>query len=85
MLRLYVSPGCEFCDKVKDFLKNREILHEIVDVSTTKGGVSAVEDGVCSRKDEKFSCFTPALKKDDGTVLKGFNEGAMAEILDGSL
>jgi len=73
VVKVYSTPTCPWCHKVKDFLKENKIKFEDIDVSSNqKAGQEMVE--------KSGQMGVPVIDV-DGKIIVGFNEGKLKESL----
>ncbi len=73
MIKVYSTPTCPYCDTLKQFLKEKGVEFESVDVSQDK---KALEEMV-----QKTGQMGVPVIDIDGKTVVGFNKGKISELL----
>lgn len=73
MIRIYSTPTCPWCHKVKEYLDSKNIQYQDVDVSTDELGAQEMIA-------KSGQMGVPVLDI-DGKIIVGFNQGAIEEAL----
>jgi len=75
---VYALSTCVWCKRTKQFLKDKDIDHEYVDVDLESGEErKKIETDLASRE-----CYVyPALLIDGRRLIKGFNVNELKEVL----
>lgn len=72
-VKIYSTPECSWCNKAKDFFKERKIKFEEIDVSENQ---KAAEEMVNKSKQQGV----PVIEV-DGNIIVGFKEEKLKKIL----
>ena len=77
-VKVYSTPTCPWCDKVKDFLKENNVEFENIDVSEDQEAADEMIE-----KSGQMGVPVISIKKNDKEhILVGFNEEKLREILE---
>lgn len=73
-IKVYSTPTCSWCVRLKEFLNNKNIVFDDIDV--------AVDQKAAQEMVEKSGQMGVPVMDIDGTVIVGFNEDAITKALD---
>ncbi len=77
-VKVYSTPTCPWCDKVKDFLKENNVEFENINVSEDQEAADEMIE-----KSGQMGVPVISIKKNDKEhILVGFNEEKLREILE---
>ena len=72
-IKVYGVPGCPFCKKTKEFLKNKNLTFEDLDVGASQE--------LAKEMVEKSGQMSVPVIEIDGEIIIGFNRDEMEQLL----
>lgn len=73
-IKIYIDPNCEWCNKLKDWMKKENLSYQELDVTES--------DTYRDELLEKSSQLAVPVIDIDGEIIVGFNEQKIKEVLN---
>lgn len=77
-IKVYTTPTCPWCKKLKEWLKGKKISFQEMDVTES----DKARDELIEKSSQMGVPVTIVTKGDKEEVIVGFNEGKLEEVLE---